>query len=214
MKIITPLLLFLCWFASAEPEAQSTQTKGACSPIVTGNGNTITIKTCGMTKDEVEEWRSSFRKILEQQVDAKVLVALLDDIKSGQIRIENGVLQIQGQVGRIARGSVETYDYNGMKRIQSRPGFIDLEPGENASFQEIHAAYDAKDWGRLGSLCEQEIRKMPSWLTPYLFAGVAYANTNRKDDAIKALTHVVEEAGDDPAYQDAKRILQLVQSRK
>jgi hypothetical protein len=38
---------------------------------------------------------------LEKQIDPKILVALLEDIKSGQIRIENGVLRIEGKVAEI-----------------------------------------------------------------------------------------------------------------
>ena len=54
-----------------------------------------------MSRDEVEEWRSSFKQILEKQIDPKVLVAILDEIKSGQIRIENGVLRIESRVAKI-----------------------------------------------------------------------------------------------------------------
>jgi hypothetical protein len=54
-----------------------------------------------MTKDQVNEWRQSFKQILEKQIDPKVLVALLDDIKSGQIRIENGVLRVERGIGEI-----------------------------------------------------------------------------------------------------------------
>ena len=82
MKHLAPLLL-LCGVAAAQFKPPTIETKGACSPVVTGNDNTITIKTCGMTKDQVAEWRTSFQQILAKQIDPKVLVALLDDIKSG-----------------------------------------------------------------------------------------------------------------------------------
>ena len=51
-----------------------------------------------MTADQIEEWRRSFRQILEKQVDPKVLTAVLDDIKNGLIRIENGVLRIESKI--------------------------------------------------------------------------------------------------------------------
>jgi hypothetical protein len=102
MKTIASVLMFCCLaFAQAKPS--SVQTKGACSPVVTGNGNTITIRTCGLTKGEVQEWRASFKQILEKQIDPKVLVALLEEIKNGQIRIENGVLRIEGKVSDIQK---------------------------------------------------------------------------------------------------------------
>jgi len=103
MKHLASILL-ICLVAVAQPTPPAVQTKGACSPVITGSGNTITIKTCGMTREQVQEWRTSFRQILEKQVDPKVLVALLDEIKNGQIRIENGVLRIEGKVAEIEKG--------------------------------------------------------------------------------------------------------------
>lgn len=97
VKIVAPLWL-MSSLAFAQASLPSVQTKAACSPVVTGNGNTITIETCGMTNAQIQEWRASLRQILDKQVDPKVLVALLDDIKTGQIRIENGVLRIEKDV--------------------------------------------------------------------------------------------------------------------
>ena len=87
VKIVAPLWL-MSSLAFAQASLPSVQTKAACSPVVTGNGNTITIETCGMTNAQIQEWRASLRQILDKQVDPKVLVALLDDIKTGQIHRE------------------------------------------------------------------------------------------------------------------------------
>jgi phage terminase large subunit-like protein len=82
------------------------ETKGACSPAITGSHNTIKIdvKNCGMSKEQTNELRSLFEQILKKQVDPKVLMAVLDDIKSGLIRIENGVVRIEGKVSEIQEG--------------------------------------------------------------------------------------------------------------
>jgi len=50
----------------------------------------------------------------------------------------------------------------------------------------------------------------PEWLTPILFAGVAYANLGNKQKAIELLTKVVGRAAGDTAYQDASRILEIL----
>jgi len=76
MKIIGPLLL-LCWLALAQPKPPSVQTKGACSPVVTGNGNTVTIKTCG--QQESDELRKLLKTIISnQQLDATTILKKLD----------------------------------------------------------------------------------------------------------------------------------------
>jgi hypothetical protein len=100
------LIYFLPVVTILAQQSQSTgaaTTKGSCSPAVTGSGDTIKInvKDCGMSREQTQEWRASFKQILEKQIDPKVLTALLDDIKSGIIRIENGVLRIeQGMADR------------------------------------------------------------------------------------------------------------------
>jgi hypothetical protein len=100
MKLLA-LLLFPAADLLCQPGPAST--KGNCSPAITGHGNTINIdvKSCGMSDGEVAEWRSSLKQILAKQIDPKVLLALLDDIKNGQIRIENGVLRIENKVAEI-----------------------------------------------------------------------------------------------------------------
>lgn len=107
MKIASIVLLASCVFAQAPKQpAGSASSTGECSPAVTGSGNTINIQTCGMTAAQVEEWRNSFREILAKQIDPKVLDAVLDEIKSGQIRIENGVLRIERGLGEV-RASIQ-----------------------------------------------------------------------------------------------------------
>lgn len=100
------MIVLLCSVSCITIYAQTATTgaataAGNCNIAVSGSGNTIRIQTCGMTKAQVEEWRSSFRQMLNKQIDPKVLVALLDDIKNGEIRIENGVLRIENKVAEI-----------------------------------------------------------------------------------------------------------------
>ena len=96
-------LLLLCSLSACGQSTGPAATKGPCSPAVSSSGNTINIKTCGLTVQQAAEWRSSFKKILEKQIDPKVLVALLDDIKSGLIRLEGGVLRIENRVAEIQK---------------------------------------------------------------------------------------------------------------
>lgn len=56
-------------------------------------------------------------------------------------------------------------------------------------------------------LCEEQIRKTPEWLTPYLCAGVALANLGRREEAIRRLEHVEKMSSGNPDYSAAARIL-------
>jgi hypothetical protein len=108
---------------------------------------------------------------------------------------------------------VVTYDFNGYRR-ESSPGKIKLTAGRAAVFQRMQSMYDAGDWGQLGQVCETEIQAVPAWLTPYLYAGVAYARLGDREKAIKRLEYVEREAAGNEDYSDAARILKLLGSQQ
>lgn len=102
---------------------------------------------------------------------------------------------------------VVTYDFNGARR-ETSPGKNVVNAGEEfAEFQQMRTLFSKQDWKALADLCEVEIAKVPAWLTPYLYAGVAYVNLGQKDKAIERLGYVERHAGGNPEYKDAARIL-------
>lgn len=103
---------------------------------------------------------------------------------------------------------VFTYDFNGARRTRTPQG-TSVETGEEwDDFQKMKELHDRRDWVALLTLAEERIKKTPEWLTPYLFAGIALANTGRHTDAIRQLEHVVAKSGGAEEYKDAARILQ------
>ena len=105
------------------------------------------------------------------------------------------------------------YDYNGAKR-ETAGGMIKVTVGpEVETFRRMRTLEQSGDHRALVDLCEQQIKKTPDWLTPYLFAGVAYANTGARDKAAMHLRHVAENAPGDPNYEKAETLLQQLESR-
>ncbi len=80
-------------------------------------------------------------------------------------------------------------------------------PGEHDVYTNIVRLHDQHDWPGLVQTCSAEIQKTPEWLTPYMFRGAGYANLGRIDEAREDLKHVVNEAGDDPQFQEARQLL-------
>jgi len=74
-------------------------------------------------------------------------------------------------------------------------------------FQHLLDLDKRKLWKDLVEASEDPISKTPDWLTPYLFSGVGNANLGNRDEAIRRLKHVKDEALGDPQYADAARIL-------
>jgi hypothetical protein len=75
--VLLMLSAFPCW--SQTTTTGKAETKGPCSPAVTGSGNTISIKTCGMSAQEMTEFQQALRNILSnEQLDTAAILKKLD----------------------------------------------------------------------------------------------------------------------------------------
>jgi hypothetical protein len=101
---------------------------------------------------------------------------------------------------------VITYDFNGYWREVS-PGKTRLKPGRFPAFQKMHSLYEAHDWKRLVEVCEGEIRSAPTWLTPYLYSGVAYLQLGDGQRGVERLEYVERQAAGNTDYAEATRVL-------
>jgi len=130
-------------------------------------------------------------------------------IEALNVKIED--LKIKAK--KAARGISSTYDFHGVKR-DIKPGEIKATSGEETVvFKEMVDLQKEKKYPELLSLCKKQISKTPEWLTPYLFMGVAQANMGLTDDAILNFNYVIDNAADDPDYQQAKEFKKKLQNR-
>ena len=106
------------------------------------------------------------------------------------------------------------YDFNGVKRIQKGASREAILGEEYTVFPRFGQLQTEQKWQELIDLCEQQIGKSPEWLTPYVFAGVGYANLGQKDKAIERLEYVEHHAAGNEEYKDASRILHLLKDTK
>jgi tetratricopeptide (TPR) repeat protein len=121
---------------------------------------------------------------------------------------EKTIQELEKQAKKAMRGISSTYDFNGAKRITTRPGHISLEVGPEVEiFNKINELEKQRNYPELKNICEQQIIKTPEWLTPYLYLGLAYANMDNKEKAIEMFEYVLNNAPDDPAYAQAKEFL-------
>jgi tetratricopeptide (TPR) repeat protein len=121
---------------------------------------------------------------------------------------EKTIQELEKQAKKAMRGISSTYDFNGAKRITTRPGHISLEVGPEVEiFKKINELEKQRNYPELKNICEQQIIKTPEWLTPYLYLGLAYANMDNKEKAIEMFEYVLSNAPDDPAYAQAKEFL-------
>jgi hypothetical protein len=134
---------------------------------------------------------------------------LTNDLNSVNAR----ATELAAKAQNAERGISDTYDFNGGHRQNMGGGRLGITVGaEVGIFQKIMELYKAKDWETLKDTCEAQIKTTPTWLTPYLFSGIAYVNLGQLAKAKERLEFVSEKAGDDPQYSDAARILGEIKS--
>ena len=105
---------------------------------------------------------------------------------------------------------VVTYDFNGATRTTT-PGGSSVVIDDDVNLVAIlDALQSQKQWDETLRLCKDAINRKPGWLTPYMAAGIAYANKGDKNSAIKMFQHVVKESGGNDEYSEARRLLNLL----
>jgi len=93
------------------------------------------------------------------------------------------------------------YFPNGQTRTQIG-STITIADGRTVAFDTIRSLNEANEWVELARVCEEEIEATPDWLTPYLFAGVAYANLGNLVNARRRLEQFSTRASANPDYAD------------
>jgi hypothetical protein len=161
MKLAVMLL-----FSSLALAQQSATTSAPCSPITPDNAGNITIKCTGLNPDQAKAlagFPSLLNKILQnQKAETNEIMSRLNDCVEG-------IKQARRQI-------YSGYDFNGARRDQ-RPGVSNLVIGpETIVFQHLLDLQNQQRWKELAEASEDQIKKTPDWLTPYLFSGIANLN--------------------------------------
>ena len=112
-----------------------------------------------------------------------------------------------------AYAPVIIYDFRGNKKIIADGGTRGkaVFGDQQLNFERIIQLHDSKNWAELRDFCEKQMEATPEWLTPYLFGGIAHANLGNSSRAIELLSFVERKSAGNPDYQDAGRILKLLQ---
>jgi hypothetical protein len=106
---------------------------------------------------------------------------------------------------------VVTYDFDGVRHTQIGNRFIAEVGEETTRFQDMAALEKQRRWDDLRKQAESQIKTVPSWLTPYLFAAEAYANLGNRTKAVELCEYVKKQSGGNPAFnQPADKLLNLL----
>ncbi len=181
------LILFVLLAAPCWGQATTTgtaDTKGPCSPAVTGSKNTFTIN-CGIDKKQGQKMLDILNKILANQLDPQAVMTKLDEIL-------NAVNPNVPAKAYFCDGHWRTMGPGANAALEVNIG------GDDSAFQEMVRLNNAREYADLLKTCLAQIRSAPEWLTPRLFCGLAYLSTGDKAKAKEMLTEFDSKTG--PAY--------------
>jgi hypothetical protein len=200
-------LLMLLALVGPAAAQNTNSTTGTCSPIVSQNQGPVTIECAGVPEHLQRQLVEILNSILRKQLDPTAVMSKLDEIAKGMGDLKKKSIDAE-------RGIVSTYDFDGVKRDQIGAR-VNVEVGPQVTaFQKMVELGKAEQWPQLAALCEEQIVAAPKWLTPYYFAGVAYAALGDKTKALTRLEHAAEYAGSDPAYSNVGALIKQLKSER
>jgi hypothetical protein len=195
MRVATFLILSCLALAQ-----QSSTTSGPCSPIAPNNTGTIRIDCQGVSAKLGSQLVEILNRIANRQLDPNAVMAKLDEILHA----------INPNAPKV------TYSLNGSTRTISPQG-VSLNLSPNPASKEIEALNAARDWPALARICERTMSETPEWYTPFVFAGIAYANLGQKDKAIDLLQRADQGMAGNTDYgmlpAEVKRLLDLLRQK-
>jgi tetratricopeptide (TPR) repeat protein len=98
-----------------------------------------------------------------------------------------------------------TYSKGGIKRTTS-PGRFEVSDGATSVYQQLATLGKSQQWAELAKECEAQILRRPGWYTPYVFAGIAYANLGNASRAIELLEKADRGMANNPDYEDLPKL--------
>lgn len=164
------------------------QSKGYCSPAVTGSNNDFRINCPGIGKEQGKKMVAILNKILENQLDPRVVIAKLDEIlKAINPNIPVKVYHCDGRWTAIGPGANAAVEASG--------------GGDDSAFRYMLTLNNSKDYTTLLKECTAHIGAEPGWLTPRLFCGIAYLFKGNRARAKQMLEEFDARRG--PSYAQA-----------
>jgi len=188
---------------------QTSRLESRLDQILSGNETLLSQNTDQVSKAESLEGQNR-ELLLKAETLGQNNERLLQSISQYQQEIrskDSRIAELERKANMAARGVFDRYDFNGAHRIVSG-GDISVDVGkETETFQAIMKLEADRNYPELAQVCKAQIALTPDWLTPYLFLGIAYANTGEREKSIEMLQHVRRKAPGDPEYLRAEEFL-------
>ena len=166
------LALSLCCSPQSAQSTGNAESKGPCSPPISGSRNTVILK-CAVDAQRGREMQALLNKILVNQLPADLVMSKLDEILANVDPNKATVV----------------YTCNGSKRTQGPSAGggtateVSLDKREIDDLNAMSRYFDSNDWISLLNRCQSVITSSPGWLTSRLFCAAAESGLNEQGKA-------------------------------
>lgn len=152
---------------------------------------------------QIEELVNGKNTLIAQN---RELSGKLDKYQKDLNEKEQEIKELKAKAQDAKRGITENFFANGTRR-RTDGGTISLDKELKETFERIKNLAEDNRNSELVTLCRDQIGNNPDWPTPYLFLGVALANSGEKDEAVKQLEYFLEIAPtlSSYGYEDYRR---------
>ena len=200
--MISTFALIFCGLQSGAQKSSS-KADGPCSVSVVGSHNNVYMNgDCNLSQKDAEQIKNLLNRILEREVNPSDLLTILDQIKIGQIRIEDGIVKLSKQISAHTR----RYDLDGGLVEELSYGNSVMGDGEYSAFENLQKFRNSHRDEDLKSLAETEIKKAPEWATPHLFLAGYFDAHGLKLKAIEEYQVFLDMSAGNFSYDKAVKI--------
>ena len=161
----------------------------------------------GIVNDHLDKVKDG--KIDDLVTGKNALLKSVDEYKKQVEEKQRQIDDLKIKAANAARGVSKFRQFDGALR-ETRTGYIGVVVGgsyEESVFPKLMELAKSSKWNDLDSSCTEAIDKSSEWMTPYFFRGLARLNLSMFDLAKSDLETVLENVGDSPEYEQAKKWL-------
>jgi hypothetical protein len=188
MLLISLFLSATCLAQKPPTSSGGATTKGECSPAVTGNNNNFKF-SCGVGQEQAKQIIALLNQLLASNNTSEVIAKLNELLKRTNPNQTVKTYQCDGQWMNVGPAP-------GVGSMMEMGGLEDIVP----VFNEMLRLNNARQYPQLLKESLAQIDSKPEWLTPLLFAGLAYTGMGDLQKAKSMLSEFDSKTG--AAYDD------------
>jgi hypothetical protein len=124
------------------------------------------------------------------------------------------IASLEREALKSKQNKISTFLFSGQRVEGYGSSLKTIRGSEVKVYERLIRLEQERNFGEIIDLATSQIEKTPKWLTPYLFRGIAYYNTQEIDKAVADLKYVKQRSAGHSDYAKAQQILKQINKEK